>query len=63
MNAVPASPNPVYRNGITLGLSTGGACFVKLSLLDFDKTPTPRTGFESHQVVEIKVENRLFHRR
>ena len=63
MITVRFASNPVHRNGITLGLSTGSHDFAKLSLLASNKATSTHTGFESHQVVEIKVENRLFHRR
>jgi hypothetical protein len=53
--------NPVNRFGITLELSTGEDVFSKLSLFDFGKKGGFHTQFDSHQVVEIKVENTLFH--
>ena len=52
----------VHSFGISLGLSTGSAVFRKLSLLGVSAKRVFHTWFEGHQVVEIKVENMLFHR-
>ena len=52
----------VHSFGISLGLSTGLDGFRKLSPLDVAAKAVFHTWFEGHQVVEIKVENTLFHR-
>lgn len=52
----------VHSFGISLGLSTGSAIFRKLSPLGLSAKSMFHTWFESLQVVEIKVENTLFHR-
>jgi hypothetical protein len=54
--------NPVHSSGINLGLSTGQRYFQKLSPLGLQTQSLFHTRFEGHQVVEIKVENTLFHR-
>jgi len=54
--------NPVHSSGINLGLSTGQRDFQKLSPLGLQTQCLFHTRFEGHQVVEIKVENTLFHR-
>jgi len=54
--------NPVHSFRIKLGLSTGQFKFVKLSPFDLPVAALFHTWFEGHQVVEIKVENTLFHR-
>jgi hypothetical protein len=53
--------NPVHSFGISLGLSTGQREFKKLSPLGVTAQAVFHTWFEGHQVVEIKVENTLFH--
>jgi hypothetical protein len=52
----------VHSFGISLGLSTGLDGFRKLSPLYVASKAVFHTWFEGHQVVEIKVENTLFHR-
>ena len=54
--------NSVHSFGISLGLSTGLGGFQKLSPLGVVAKAVFHTWFEGHQVVEIKVENTLFHR-
>jgi len=54
--------NPVHSFLTSLGLSTGQSGFQKLSPLDLLAQCVFHTRFEGHQVVEIKVENTLFHR-
>ena len=54
--------NPVYSFRINLGLSTGQVRFGKLSPFDLASAALFHTWFEGHQVVEIKVENTVFHR-
>jgi hypothetical protein len=53
--------NPVNSFGITLGLSTTQGFISKLSPLAFGTDGVFHTWFDGHQVVEIKVENTLFH--
>ena len=52
----------VHSFGISHGLSTGADGFRKLSPLGVATKTVFHTWFEGHQVVEIKVENTLFHR-
>jgi hypothetical protein len=52
----------VHSYGISRGLSTGLNGFRKLSPLGVMAEYVFHTWFEGHQVVEIKVENTLFHR-
>ncbi len=52
----------VHSFGISLGLSTGLNGFQKLYPLGLTTEDVFHTWFEGHQVVEIKVENMLFHR-
>ena len=54
--------NPVHSFRINSGLSTSQGRFEKLSPFDLAAATLFHTWFESHQVVEIKVENTLFHR-
>jgi hypothetical protein len=54
--------NPVHSFRINLGLSTGQGEFKKLSPLGLQAQCLFHTRFEGHQVIEIKVENTLFHR-
>jgi hypothetical protein len=53
--------NPVNKSGITPGLSTGHGFISKLSYSNFESAGVFHTWFDGHQVVEIKVENTLFH--
>ena len=52
----------VHSFGISLGLSTGLDDFRKLSPVGVSAQDMFHTWFEGLQVLEIKVENTLFHR-
>ena len=54
--------NPVHSFRISLGLSTGQVRLGKLSPFDLPTAALFHTWFEVNQVVEIKVENTVFHR-
>ena len=54
--------NPVHSFRISLGLSTGQVRLGKLSPFDLPTAALFHTWFDVHQVVEIKVENTVFHR-
>ena len=54
--------NPVHNFRINFGLSTDQDRLGKLSPFDLPTAALFHTWFKGHQVVEIKVENTLFHR-
>jgi hypothetical protein len=54
--------NPVHSFRISLGLSTSQVRLGKLSPFDLPTAALFHTWFEVNQVVEIKVENTVFHR-
>lgn len=54
--------NPVNSFRIRLWLSTWQVKLEKLSPFDLPAAVLFYTCFEGHQVVEIKIENTLFHR-
>lgn len=54
--------NPVHSFRIRLWLSTWQVKLEKLSPFDLPAAALFYTSFEGHQVVEIKIENTLFHR-